>query len=239
MFQIISTHENEFGCNANWNYFEAGHGKGWCDGIGGTVKRLADDAVTQNEVVIQDPLEFFVWSQETQNEIKIRYLFVSSEETKVCKKLLQERADTLKPVVGTMKVHAVNGLEENKMAVRNISFFCYSCLTAMQFEEKSCFDGWSTHNLQKRKGNKITSTNHDVVQPKEIDYVKHAKEPNEDVAEQVQKHFHLEVCHFVAAIYEEDLKPYIGKIVEIDDSDVHVIFMKTSTSTSNLHSTFK
>ena len=73
----------------------------------------------------------------------------------------------------------------------------------MQFEEKSCCDGWSTHNLQKR--NKITSTNHDVVQPKKIDYVKHANEPNEDVAEQVQKHFHSEVCDFVAAIYEEDL----------------------------------
>ena len=27
VFQIISTHENEFGCKANWNYFEAGHGK--------------------------------------------------------------------------------------------------------------------------------------------------------------------------------------------------------------------
>ena len=36
-------------------------------------------------------------------------------------------------------------------------------------------------------------------------------------------------------IYEEDLKrPYIVKIVEIDDVDVHVTFMETSTSTINL-----
>ena len=95
VFQIISAHENEFGCKASWNYFEAGHGKGPCDGIGGTVKRLADDAVTQNKVVIQDPLDILAWSQETQNESKIKYLFVSSEEAKVCKKLLQERAETL------------------------------------------------------------------------------------------------------------------------------------------------
>ena len=92
----------------------------------------------------------------------------------------------------------------------------------IQFEEKSCCDGWSTHNLQKRKGNKITSTNHDVLQPKEIDHVKHANEPNEDVAEQVQKHFQLEVDDFVV-IYEEDLKPYIGKIVETDDADMTLI----------------
>ena len=104
------------------------------------------------------------------------------------------------PVAGTMKVHAVNGLEENKVAVRNISCFCYNCFPAMQFEEKSCCDGWSTHNLQKGKGNKITSTNHDAVQPKQIDHVKHANEPNEDVAELVQKNFQLEVGDFVAAI---------------------------------------
>ena len=67
------------------------------------------------------------------------------------------------------------------------------------------------HNLQKRMGNKITSTNHDAVQPKQIDHVKHGNKPNEDVAEQVQKTFQLEVGDFVAAIYEEDLKPCIGK----------------------------
>ena len=97
------------------------------DGIGGTVKRLADDTVTQNKVVIQVPLDFFAWRQETQNESKIKYLFVSSEETMVWKKLLQERAETLKPVAGTMKVHAVNGLKENKMAVRNIQLQLLPC----------------------------------------------------------------------------------------------------------------
>ena len=92
-------------------------------------------------MVIQDPLDIFAWSQETKNESKIKYLFVSSEERKVCKKLLQEIGETLKPVAGTMKVHAVNGLEENKVAVRNMSCFCYSCFPAMKFEEKSCCDG--------------------------------------------------------------------------------------------------
>ena len=51
--------------------------------------------------------------------------------------------------------------------------------------------------------------------------------------------FQLEVGDFVAAIYEEDLKQYIGKIVEIDDADVDVTFMETSTSTINLRSMFK
>ena len=95
------------------------------------VKRLADDSVAQNKVVIQDPLDLFYWSQETQYESKIKYRFVSSEERKVCKKLLQGRAETLKPITGTMKVHSVNGLDKNKAAVRNI-----------QLGEKSCCDRW-------------------------------------------------------------------------------------------------
>ncbi|WAR07281.1 LOW QUALITY PROTEIN: hypothetical protein MAR_017239 [Mya arenaria] len=33
---------------ARWNYFEVGHGKGPCDGLGGTVKRMADDAIKQD-----------------------------------------------------------------------------------------------------------------------------------------------------------------------------------------------
>ena len=55
---------------AAWNYFEAGHGKGPCDGVGGTVKRLADDAIKQNKVVIQDASDFFIWGRDQQSESK-------------------------------------------------------------------------------------------------------------------------------------------------------------------------
>ena len=36
IFQLIANHEKLFGMKAIWNYFEAGHGKGSCDGIGGS-----------------------------------------------------------------------------------------------------------------------------------------------------------------------------------------------------------
>lgn len=239
VFQIISKHESEFGCKANWNYFEAGHGKGPCDGIGGTVKRLADDAVTQSKVVIQDPFDFFSWSQETQHESKIKYLFVSSDETKACKKLLQERAETLKAVPGTMKVHAVNGSEENKVVVRNVSCFCNGCFPAMQFQESSCCEGWSTHNLQKRKGTKKVVKDPEVIQPEEIEEERFDNQLNLDITGDAEKDCQLEVGDFVAAVYEEDLMPYLGQIVEFDKTDVLITFMESSTSTINLRSTFK
>lgn len=35
--------------NVNWNYFEAGHGKGAPDGVGGALKRSADRAIKHGE----------------------------------------------------------------------------------------------------------------------------------------------------------------------------------------------
>ena len=44
IFDLIANHEERYGICARWNYFEAGHGKGPCDGLGGSCKRLADEA---------------------------------------------------------------------------------------------------------------------------------------------------------------------------------------------------
>jgi len=45
IFDAIVNHESVFGCQATWNYYESGHGKNVCDGLGGTVKRLAEESV--------------------------------------------------------------------------------------------------------------------------------------------------------------------------------------------------
>ena len=63
IFQLIANHKQIFGIRAVWNYFEAGHGKGPCDGLGGTTKRMADEAVKSGKVVIQDATDFFAWTQ--------------------------------------------------------------------------------------------------------------------------------------------------------------------------------
>ena len=70
IFSVVSRHEETFGAKAVWNYFEAGHGKGPCDGIGGTSKRLADEAVKEEKVSIQDAPDFMKWAEENQLGIK-------------------------------------------------------------------------------------------------------------------------------------------------------------------------
>jgi hypothetical protein len=46
-FINLCHHKEDFGIEAEWNFFATSHGKGPCDGVGGTVKRLAAKASLQ------------------------------------------------------------------------------------------------------------------------------------------------------------------------------------------------
>ena len=86
MFYILSNHADLFGFPASWNYFEAGHGKGPCDGVGGSVKRMADEAVKQQKVVLQDAKDFFAWTQSIAQSPKINYKFVPKDQCEAAEK---------------------------------------------------------------------------------------------------------------------------------------------------------
>lgn len=45
----LTKHKEDFGVDAQWNFFVTSHGKGACDGIGGTVKRNAYKSSLQNK----------------------------------------------------------------------------------------------------------------------------------------------------------------------------------------------
>jgi hypothetical protein len=81
IFYLVANHAAFYGLSCRWNYFEVGHGKGPCDGLGGTTKRLADQAVRQGNAVIQDAREFFSWVIKS-NMTGVQFLYVSSEQTK-------------------------------------------------------------------------------------------------------------------------------------------------------------
>ena len=46
-FLNLCHHKKDFGLSAEWNFFATSHGKGPCDGLSGTVKRLATKASLQ------------------------------------------------------------------------------------------------------------------------------------------------------------------------------------------------
>ncbi|KAL3862797.1 hypothetical protein ACJMK2_008743 [Sinanodonta woodiana] len=87
IFQLIAYHEEEFSIKARLHFLESGHGKGPCDGLGGSVKRSADMAVRQAKCNIQDAADFYAWGLQSE--------------------LAGRKRETPLSVTGTMKLHAV------------------------------------------------------------------------------------------------------------------------------------
>ena len=79
-FINLCFHEVDFGVRAEWHFFATSHGKGPCDGVGGTVKRLAARASLQrpynDQILI--PHQLFEFGQ---TEIKaINFYYVTVEQ---------------------------------------------------------------------------------------------------------------------------------------------------------------
>ena len=141
IFYLISSHATEFGINCSWQYMEAGHGKGPCDGVGGTAKRMADMAVTHGKYTIQDAEDFYNWGVHQTGSVK--YLYMSKSECAGHQKVIDDMP--VSALKGTMKVHSVMPRSVGVVAVRNTSCFCSSCFHDGK-QHPSC-DGWSVESV--------------------------------------------------------------------------------------------
>ncbi len=137
IFNAVVNHRQMFGCDAHWNYFEAGHGKGPCDGIGGTAKRLADQSVRSHGTLIHNAETFHAWAGSSNQ--KIKYVLYSGQEVSDMKASLD--ADPALTVPGTMTVHSVKPSGTPGMVSGGTSCYSDTCICG---ENTRC-DGWSDH----------------------------------------------------------------------------------------------
>jgi hypothetical protein len=131
MFHTIANHQGIFGFPATWNYFEAGHGKGPCDGIGGTTKRMADAAVNSGKHVIQDAEDFYSWAKKSTMQ-EVNFFYVSNEECELQASKVQQMV--IPSVKGTMKVHSVSLDQDGALVLRDTSCYCDVCLSGAKCE---------------------------------------------------------------------------------------------------------
>lgn len=62
-FANIYHHNQDFNCSAIWNFQATAHGKGLCDGTGGTLKNMARKAsLKMTDGQITTPLELYKWA---------------------------------------------------------------------------------------------------------------------------------------------------------------------------------
>ncbi len=71
-----------------WHFFATSHGKGVCDGIGGTIKRLAARASLQN-VLIKTAYDMYIFCIEKISAVK--FFYVTQENVSETVDMLEKR----------------------------------------------------------------------------------------------------------------------------------------------------
>ncbi|XP_028254033.1 uncharacterized protein LOC114441699 isoform X2 [Parambassis ranga] len=101
-----------------WNFFEASHGKGAPDGVGGALKRRADSLVSKG-TDIPDAAELFSALQKTDTTIKL--FFVKEEAVE---KAVSMMPNNVPPIPSTMRMHQAVTLTHGKLMYRDVSCLC-------------------------------------------------------------------------------------------------------------------
>ncbi|KAK7918767.1 hypothetical protein WMY93_010051 [Mugilogobius chulae] len=101
-----------------WNFFEASHGKGAPDGVGGTLKRKADKLVSKGRD-IPDAKELF--KALTEEETTVKLFYVESEDVE---QAVQRMPKEIPPVPSIMKTHQMVTTSPGEITYREISCLC-------------------------------------------------------------------------------------------------------------------
>ena len=120
-FSNLMRHESDFKLAAEWHFFATSHGKSVCDGIGGTIKRLASrkslQAATADHILT--PQDLFAWA--SLNVTGIKCFFVSSAEVSRFVDEQEKRFKSAKKVTGTRSHHCFLPAADGNLLISRIS----------------------------------------------------------------------------------------------------------------------
>ncbi|CAK1602488.1 unnamed protein product [Parnassius mnemosyne] len=102
---------------ATWSFFEASHGKGAADGVGGAIKRILDSRVSYGEDIVDAKSAFDVLSKA---DTTIKLFYVTEDSIKKV-----ENPQNIQPVPNTMKIHQIIATDDKRVIkYRSLSCFC-------------------------------------------------------------------------------------------------------------------
>lgn len=143
-----------------WNFFEAGHGKGVPDAVGGALKRRADNEVKFGSDITS--ADAFVACMSKSERFCCTVL---DREIKKEQQLLE--GVQLKPIPGTMKLHQLIFMKNYEIASRNLSCVCQKAINCqlctgqeMQF---SCIIEDKTSKIKSKLNQKHRLQNHVMI----------------------------------------------------------------------------
>ena len=113
IFISSSHHLIDFGVAGERHFFATGHGKGACDGVGGTLKRIARRSCLQsgkkNEILTAQKL--YEWAVENLKNLNlflhVRSVYESADE------FLKISIAKCKTIKGTLSIHSASPVDNN------------------------------------------------------------------------------------------------------------------------------
>ncbi|XP_063737744.1 uncharacterized protein LOC134863258 isoform X1 [Eleginops maclovinus] len=136
-----------------WNFSEKAHGKGAPDGVGGSIKRIADAFVLQGGD-IQHPEELFSFLEKSNSSVKFHWV----SEADIAR--VDEAVPDVLPVVrGTLGIHQVTTNTPGKISCRELSCFCHRMGLSCECESPSVLN----YNTEKAAPSATIPTQDDVV----------------------------------------------------------------------------
>ena len=104
-FINLCHHQDDFGVPAEWHFSATSHGKGACDGVGGSLKRLAARVSLQcpYDHQIMTPHQLFEWA--VDNIPAVSFQYVTIDDYKREEALLEHRFQQSRTIPGTRKLH--------------------------------------------------------------------------------------------------------------------------------------
>ena len=120
-FINLCRHTEDFGVSAEWHFSATSHGKGACDGVGGTVKRLAARASLQRpyDQQIMTPRQLFEWAVDTLPTVSFKYC--TTQDYQEEESLLRERFLKSCTIPGTRKLHAFIPITRSTLCTKEYS----------------------------------------------------------------------------------------------------------------------
>ena len=114
-------HEDDFGISAEWHFYATSHGKGACDGVGGSVKRLAARASLQKPYndQIMTPCQLFDWEFTALPSIHFGYC--NTEEYEGIQNSLEQRFRDSRTIPGTRTLHSFVPILRSRVRVHHFS----------------------------------------------------------------------------------------------------------------------
>lgn len=118
IFANVVKHEEDFGMPCEWHFHATAHGKGPCDGIGGTVKRMAARYSLANENSLTTAHELYEWAS---TNIDMNFVYVSNHEHEKQSFMLKNRFEKAIQIKGTRGYHAFIPVNNNELIVKTFS----------------------------------------------------------------------------------------------------------------------